>query len=113
MRITCPHCGTRDRREFTWIGDAVALDRPARDAGPAAWESYIHLRDNPAGQTREIWYHDPCGAMIHAERDTVTHAFGRLRGLSGGPDDGTGDRSDRFNWDEGDLREIPQPGATT
>ncbi len=74
MRLTCPHCGPRDRREFTWSGDAVALDRPARDAGDAAWDAYLHLRDNPAGATRDLWYHDPCGAFIVAERDTVTHA---------------------------------------
>ena len=36
---------------------------------------YIHLRDNPAGPTRDLWYHDPCGAWIVAERNTVTHAF--------------------------------------
>jgi heterotetrameric sarcosine oxidase delta subunit len=76
VRLTCPYCGARDRREFTWCGDAVALARPARDAAPEAWDAYIHLRDNPAGATREIWYHDPCGAMILGERDTMTHATG-------------------------------------
>ena len=30
MRITCPLCGARDRREFHYKGDAVALDRPDR-----------------------------------------------------------------------------------
>jgi sarcosine oxidase subunit delta len=74
MRITCPTCGSRDRREFTWAGDAVVLDRPQRDAGPEVWDAYIHLRDNPAGRTRDMWYHDPCGTWIVAERDTVTHA---------------------------------------
>jgi heterotetrameric sarcosine oxidase delta subunit len=73
MRMTCPNCGSRDRREFTWGGDALALNRPGRDAGPETWDSYIHLRDNPAGRTRDLWYHDPCGAWIVAERDTVTH----------------------------------------
>ncbi|MCX7300528.1 MAG: sarcosine oxidase subunit delta [Rhodobacterales bacterium] len=74
MRITCPLCGTRDRREFTWQGDALAIHRPARDAGPEAWDNYIHLRENPAGKTRDLWYHDPCGTWAVAERDTVTHA---------------------------------------
>lgn len=74
MRITCPCCGERDRREFTCQGDAVALDRPARDAGLAAWDDYVHNRDNPAGRTRDLWYHDPCGAWIVVDRDTVTHA---------------------------------------
>lgn len=107
MRITCPHCGTRDRREFTWIGTAAMIDRPAPDAGPEAWDSYIHLRDNPAGPSRELWYHDPCGAMIMAERDTVTHRFGEMQGLR------PRDMSDKFMWDEGDLREIPGVGATS
>jgi len=75
MRLTCPHCGPRDRREFTWSGDAVALARPAREADPAEWDAYLHLRDNPAGATRDLWYHDPCGAFIVADRDTVTHAI--------------------------------------
>lgn len=72
MRITCPHCGPRDRREFTWSG--AHLPRPARDAAPEDWHAYVHLRDNPAGPVRELWYHDPCGAFIVADRDTVTHA---------------------------------------
>ena len=74
MRITCPICGTRDRREFTWAGDALAINRPARDAAPEVWDAYIHLRDNAAGRTADLWYHDPCGAWIKADRDTVTHA---------------------------------------
>ncbi|MEY1554821.1 sarcosine oxidase subunit delta [Yoonia sp. R2331] len=74
MRITCPYCGERDRREFTYQGDALALNRPAPDAGEAAWDDYLHNRDNPAGDTRDVWYHDPCGAWIVVERNTVTHA---------------------------------------
>ena len=73
MRITCPHCGTRDRREFYYQGDALALERPAPDAGEAAWDDYLHNRDNPAGATQDLWYHDPCGAWIAVERNTVTH----------------------------------------
>ena len=74
MRITCPHCGARDRREFTYQGHALALNRPAKDAGEAAWDDYVHLRDNPAGATLDLWYHDPCGAWIRVARNTVTHA---------------------------------------
>ena len=75
MRITCPHCGARDRREFTYQGHAFALNRPAKDAGEAAWDDYVHLRDNPAGATLDLWYHDPCGAWIRVDRNTVTHAI--------------------------------------
>ncbi|NAZ36190.1 sarcosine oxidase subunit delta [Rubellimicrobium sp. CFH 75288] len=74
MRVTCPFCGERDRREFTVQGDATALARPDRDAGAEAWDAFLHLRDNPAGRLREMWYHDPCGAWLVVDRDTVTHA---------------------------------------
>jgi heterotetrameric sarcosine oxidase delta subunit len=74
MRITCPHCGERDSREFSYTGDAIALDRPAPDAGEGAWDNYVHLRDNPAGPTRDLWYHEGgCGAWIVVDRDTTTH----------------------------------------
>ena len=74
MRITCPVCGERDRREYYYQGAAVALDRPLPDADEAAWDDYVHLRDNPAGVTRDLWYHEAgCGAWIVATRDTVSH----------------------------------------
>ena len=75
MLIPCPVCGPRDLREFTCKGHAVTLDRPAADAPPEAWDAYIHLRDNPAGPTRELWYHGGgCGAWLVVARNTVTHA---------------------------------------
>lgn len=74
MRLTCPICGARDRREYTYQGDAVMLARPAPDAGPEAWDAYLHLRDNPAGETRDLWYHEAgCGAWLVVTRNTVTH----------------------------------------
>ncbi len=74
MRIPCPICGDRDRREFYYVGDAVAVDRPAPDAGVAAWDDYVHLRDNPAGNTRDLWYHEGgCGSWLVVTRNTVTH----------------------------------------
>lgn len=74
MRITCPHCGERDLREFTYRGAALALDRPAPDAGAAAWDDYVYLRDNPAGITRDLWYHSGgCGAWLVVTRDTISH----------------------------------------
>ena len=75
MRITCPLCGERDRREFYYKGAAVALERPDPDAGAAAWDDYLFLRENPAGETRDLWYHaDGCGAWLVVTRDTVSHA---------------------------------------
>ncbi len=74
MRIDCPNCGTRDRREFYYQGAAVALERPAPDAGAEAWDAYLHLRENPAGCTRDLWQHDGgCGGWLVVTRDTATH----------------------------------------
>ena len=74
MRIKCPICGERDRREYYYVGDAIALRRPEPDAGEEAWDDYLHLRDNPAGRTRDLWYHEMgCSAWIVVERDTLTH----------------------------------------
>lgn len=74
MRLPCPICGDRDRREFYYKGAAAFLDRPAPDAGAEAWDGYLHLRDNPAGETRDLWQHEAgCGAWIVVTRNTVTH----------------------------------------
>ncbi len=74
MRLPCPICGERDRREFYYKGAAVALDRPASEAGPEAWDNYVHLRENPAGETRELWYHESgCSAWLVVTRNTRTH----------------------------------------
>ena len=74
MRVTCPYCGERDQREFSVKGAALALSRPAPDAGAEAWDDYLHNRENPAGVTRELWYHEGgCGAWLVVTRNTVTH----------------------------------------
>jgi sarcosine oxidase subunit delta len=54
-------------------GAAVFLDRPA-DADPSAWDDYLHLRDNPAGVTTDLWYHETgCTSWLKVTRNTVTH----------------------------------------
>ncbi len=74
MLIPCPLCGARDLREFTVKGSALTLDRPAADAMPEDWHGYLHLRDNPAGPSRELWWHGAgCGAWLVVQRNTVTH----------------------------------------
>ena len=74
MRLPCPHCGSRDIREFDYMGHALALERPAPDAGAQVWDDYVHNRDNPAGETRDLWYHGMgCGAWLVVHRNTVTH----------------------------------------
>lgn len=72
MRIPCPLCGLRDAREFTIRG--AALVPPSSEEWSDDWHDYLHLRDNPAGQTREYWCHSGgCGAWLVVTRNTVTH----------------------------------------
>lgn len=79
MRINCPLCGPRDRREFYYYGAADYLNRPAQDAEPQAWDDYLHLRDNPAGVTRDLWYHESgCTSWLVITRNTVTHEIGEV-----------------------------------
>ncbi len=74
MRIKCPLCGERDRREFYYQGDAIALQRPDADAPAADWDDYLHNRDNIAGVTRDLWHHETgCGAWLVVTRNTNTH----------------------------------------
>ncbi len=76
MRLTCPLCGPRDRREFYYYGSEDYLDRPAEGAPSEAWDAYLHLRDNPAGITRDLWYHETgCASWLLVTRDTVSHAI--------------------------------------
>ena len=54
-------------------GRRTCADRPAADAAEA-WDDYLHMRDNPAGVTRDLWYHEAgCGAWLVVTRNTVTH----------------------------------------
>lgn len=76
MRLSCPICGERDSREFHYGGSAKLMHRPAPDAGEAAFFDYVHIRENPAGVNRELWYHRTgCQAWIVAERNVTTHEF--------------------------------------
>lgn len=79
MRIDCPLCGPRDRREFTYQGDALALSRPDPQADAATWNDYLHNRDNPAGPARELWYHEQgCTAWLVVTRDTTSHEIHKV-----------------------------------
>ena len=76
MLIEHPLLGPRDSAEFTILGDAALLDRPDW-TGPDAAEAfhdYVYLRDNPAGEHRELWYHEHGDrSWLVVTRDTVTH----------------------------------------
>lgn len=80
MRLSCPVCGPRDSCEFTYLGSAKLMDRPDEEAGPEAFHDYVHLRDNPAGETAELWHHVlGCSAWVKVVRDTTTHEISSVQ----------------------------------
>lgn len=77
MRIPCPFCGSRDSREFTYRGDAAPTRPDGADAD--GMFEYLYLRDNPAGQFEELWYHTQgCRNWLRVQRDTRSHLFGAV-----------------------------------
>ena len=75
MRIPCPFCGERDVSEFTYLGDANAArpDPGSLDAA-AKFLDAVYLRDNPAGEHDELWYHGSgCRTWLRVRRNTLTH----------------------------------------
>jgi sarcosine oxidase subunit delta len=76
MRIPCPYCGERDRREFTVLGAADPVRPDGMDADSGAIFDYVYQRTNAAGLHREYWYHGAgCHAWLVVERDTRTHSI--------------------------------------
>jgi sarcosine oxidase subunit delta len=76
MIINHPLLGPRDAQEFTYLGDASLINRPdwqAEDAAQA-FHDYLYLRDNPAGEHRELWYHEQGDrSWLVVTRNTLTH----------------------------------------
>ena len=83
MRIPCPHCGLRDVREFSYLGDATLTRPDPAAADPLErFTEYVYLRDNPAGTHQELWYHGAgCQAWLVVTRDTRIHAISGARSL--------------------------------
>ena len=77
MRLPCPFCGLRDVAEFAYEGPFSGDpggERPPLGAGPAAWVEAVFLRDQPKGETRELWRHrHGCGCFLDVLRETRTH----------------------------------------
>lgn len=74
MRIPCPNCGERDIREFYYRGSAQDLHRPNLEDSLSNWHEFLHLRDNTAGEIRDLWYHEKgCNSWLVVTRNTVTH----------------------------------------
>lgn len=77
MLIHCPYCGARDSQEFTYRGDAVGVrPDPNADNAEQVFHDYVYLRDNPAGDHLEWWYHGAgCRQWLRVSRNTLTHAI--------------------------------------
>ncbi len=85
MLIPHPLLGLRDAAEFTVLGDAALINRPE---GTRGWQSnnpvetfhdYLYLRDNPAGEHRELWFHEQGDrSWLVVTRNTVTHAVSKV-----------------------------------
>lgn len=76
MIINHPLLGPRDAQEFTYLGDAGLIDRPDWQAPDAEdrFFDYLYMRDNPAGEHRELWFHEQGDrSWLVVTRDTTTH----------------------------------------
>jgi len=81
MIINHPLLGPRDAQEFTYLGDASLIDRPDRQADDAAEQfyNYQYLRNNPAGEHRELWFHEGGDrSWLVVTRNTVTHEISNV-----------------------------------
>jgi len=81
MIINHPLLGPRDAAEFVYLGDASLINRPDPQSETAAEEfyEYLHLRDNNAGEHRELWYHEQGDrSWLVVTRNTLTHDITRV-----------------------------------
>ena len=76
MIINHPLLGPRDAQEFTYLGDASLIDRPGwrEECAQDRFYEYLYLRDNPAGEHRELWYHEQGDrSWLVITRNTLSH----------------------------------------
>lgn len=81
MIINHPLLGPRDAAEFVYLGDASLINRPESDANDAAEQfyEYLYLRDNLAGEMRELWYHEQGDrSWLVVTRNTLTHEISKV-----------------------------------
>ena len=79
--INHPLLGPRDAQEFTYLGDASLINRPDWQSEDAAEQfyTYQYLRDNPAGDHRELWFHEGGDrSWLVVTRNTVTHEISKV-----------------------------------
>ena len=76
MIINHPLLGPRDSAEFVYKGDVSLIDRPdgMAEGVDEAFHDYLYLRDNPAGDHQELWYHEQGDrSWLVVTRNTLTH----------------------------------------
>ena len=75
MIINHPLLGPRDAAEFVVLGDACLIDRPdGMNSASEEMHDYAYVRDNPAGEHRELWYHEQGDrSWLVVTRSTLTH----------------------------------------
>lgn len=76
MIINHPLLGPRDAAEFVYLGDASLIDRPdwQDENAQETFHDYLYLRDNPAGEHQELWYHEQGDrSWLVVTRNTLTH----------------------------------------
>ncbi len=89
MIINHPLLGPRDSSEFVYLGDASLLNRPAwkgEDADETKtaesirqYHDYLHLRENIAGEHRELWYHEQGDrSWLVVTRNTTSHEISNV-----------------------------------
>lgn len=81
MLIPHPTLGPRDASEFSYLGDARLIHRPDPNGENATDEfyEYLYLRDNPAGEHRELWYHEQGDrSWLVVTRNTLTHEITKV-----------------------------------
>ena len=81
MIINHPLVGPRDSTEFVYLGDASLINRPdwQNENAPKQFYEYVYLRNNPAGDHRELWYHEHGDrSWLVITRDTVTHVISKV-----------------------------------
>jgi len=81
MIINHPLLGPRDASEFTCLGDASLINRPDWQAKNASdqFYQYLYLRDNPAGEHRELWYHEQGDrSWLVITRNTLTNVISNV-----------------------------------
>ena len=81
MIINHPLLGPRDASEFTCLGDASLINRPDWQSENAAQEfyEYLYLRDNLAGNIRELWFHEHGDrSWLVVTRNTLTHEITKV-----------------------------------